>query len=204
MRVLVVPLLLATAAHGGEPFVAEALKMRSDMILHYSPPLINPVPAPAPRRSLLSMFGGSRYPWHLEISTTVFWCGEPPSPGSPSNRVSAWDRSWVYNAPIESPFYCALPYNDVEAGHTRPEAASVVPWFNQAYVRDGQTVLEGKWIAIRHGNRVCYAQWRDVGPFQVDHWQYVFGNERPRPNRNQDAGLDLSPAVRDWLGLETN
>jgi hypothetical protein len=24
---------------------------------------------------------------------------------------------------------------------------------------------------------------------------------RPRPNRNQNAGLDVSPAVRDYLGL---
>ena len=38
------------------------------------------------------------------------------------------------------------------------------------------------------------------GPFQVDHCQYVFGNERPRPNRNQDAGIDISPAARDYLG----
>jgi hypothetical protein len=36
---------------------------------------------------------------------------------------------------------------------------------------------------------------------QVDHWQYVFGSERPRPNRNYDAGLDVSPAVREYLGM---
>jgi hypothetical protein len=41
-----------------------------------------------------------------------------------------------------------------------------------------------RWVAIRHGNKVCFAQWEDVGPFQTDHWQYVFGNERPRPNKN--------------------
>jgi len=40
-----------------------------------------------------------------------------------------------------------------------------------------------------------------VGPFQIDHWQYVFGSERPRPNRNHDTGLDVSPAVRDYLGM---
>ena len=61
---------------------------------------------------------------------------------------------------------------------------------------------KGRWVAIRHGKRVCYAQWEDVGPFQTDHWQYVFGGERPRPNKNQDAGLDVSPAVRDYLALD--
>ncbi|PYJ72656.1 MAG: hypothetical protein DME75_04015, partial [Verrucomicrobia bacterium] len=27
------------------------------------------------------------------------------------------------------------------------------------------------------------------------------GNERPKPNLNRGAGLDVSPAVRDYLGL---
>ena len=48
---------------------------------------------------------------------------------------------------------------------------------------------------------VAYAQWEDAGPFRTDHWQYVFGNERPKPNLNKGAGLDVSPAVRDFLGL---
>ena len=103
--------------------------------------------------------------------------------------------------PRQNPFYVALPYNDVEGGHTKYEASQVIPWFKQAFVRDGQTVLKGRWLAIRHGNKVCYAQWEDCGPFRTDHWQYVFGNERPRPNLNQGAGLDVSPAVRDYLGL---
>jgi hypothetical protein len=30
----------------------------------------------------------------------------------------------------------------------------------------------------------------------------VFGNERPKPNLNRGAGLDVSPAVRDFLGLK--
>jgi hypothetical protein len=30
----------------------------------------------------------------------------------------------------------------------------------------------------------------------------VFGNERPKVNLNTGAGLDVSPAVRDYLGLK--
>ena len=59
-----------------------------------------------------------------------------------------------------------------------------------------------RWIAIRKGNRTCYAQWEDCGPFRTDHFQYVFQNERPKPNLNRGAGLDVSPAVRDYLGLQ--
>ena len=55
---------------------------------------------------------------------------------------------------------------------------------------------------IHKGNRIAYAQWEDAGPFQTDHWQYVFGNERPKPNLNKGAGVDVSPAVRDYLGLK--
>jgi hypothetical protein len=140
-------------------------------------------------------------PWKIGITATVFWVGEPPTPDDPGNLVSAWDGNWLESARYQSAFYVALPYNDVANGHTKPEAKNIIPWFKQAYVRDGQSVLKNHWVAVRKGARVCYAQWEDVGPFQVDHWQYVFGNERPHPNKNQDAGIDVSPAVKEYLGM---
>jgi hypothetical protein len=167
--------------------------------------------------------GSGDYAWKLGIATTIFWIGEQACANNPlSNEKSAWDSSWIssyggtdtpipeerlYFAPVsfvprQNPFYIALPYNDVDDHHTKPEAAQVVPWYRSSFVRDGQSVCKGRWVAIRHGNKVCYAQWEDVGPFQTDHWQYVFGAERPKPNRNRDAGLDVSPAVRDYLALD--
>jgi hypothetical protein len=140
-------------------------------------------------------------PWKTGITATTFCVGEPPTPNDPGNLASAWDPDWTATSKSQNPFYVALPYNDVAGGHTKPEARSIIPWFKQAFVRDGQSVLKDKWIAIRKGSRVCYAQWEDVGPFGVDHWEYVFGNGRPRPNVNRDAGIDLSPAVRDYLGM---
>ena len=139
--------------------------------------------------------------WKIGITATVFWVGEPPTADDPGNLVSAWDRKWLESARYQNAFYVALPYNDVANGHTKPEAKNIIPWFKQAYVRDGQSVLKDHWVAIRKGARVCYAQWEDVGPFQVDHWQYVFGNERPHPNKNKDAGIDVSPAVKEYLGM---
>jgi hypothetical protein len=35
---------------------------------------------------------------------------------------------------------------------------------------------------------------------RTDHAAYVFGEERPSPNLNHGAGIDVSPAVRDYLG----
>ena len=160
-------------------------------------------------------------PWKYKISVTVFWIGEQASETNPvPNTESAWDMDWVSHyggeddpinrtnfipagfIPKRNPFYVALPYNDVDDHHTRLEAAQVIPWFKESFIRDGQSVCKGRWVAIRHGRRICYARWEDVGPFQSDHWQYVFGTERPRPNRNNDAGLDVSPAVRDYLGID--
>ncbi len=165
---------------------------------------------------------GEPYPWKPQIVTTVFWIGEKPSENNPvPNRSSSWDKEWsksyggfddpsparrqdympVKFTPRQNPFYCALPYNDKAANGHRPEAAHVIPWFKNAYQGPGVSVCKDRWIAIRKGNKIAYAQWEDAGPFRTDHWQYVFGNERPKPNLNKGAGLDVSPAVRDYLGL---
>ena len=157
-----------------------------------------------------------RYPWKTNIVTQIFHVGER---GGGSG--SAWDAKWAehfggYDCPDPNarrdflpvafiprlnPFYVALPYNDVSRSRQKPEARTVIPWFAQAFEREGKSVCHNRWLAIRKGSRVCYAQWSDVGPFRSDHWQYVFGNDQPKPNANRGAGLSVSPAVRDFLGL---
>ena len=165
---------------------------------------------------------GERYSWRKDIVTTIFWIGERPSGNNPTpNRSSSWDKDWTKNyggfddpnpanrsnyipvgfTPRQNPFYCALPYNDKASTGHRPEAPEVVPWFKEAYQGPAVSTCKGRWVAIRRGNKTVYAQWEDAGPFRTDHWQYVFGNERPKPNLNKGAGLDVSPAVRDCLGL---
>lgn len=167
--------------------------------------------------------GQDRYPWKKEIVTTTFWIGEKAAQNNPvPNRKSSWDPRWAENyggtdspsqadrtkefipakfVPRQNPFYIALPYNDKMKGGHKPEAERVIPWFKQAYQGAEASVCKGRWIAIRRGNRTCYAQWEDAGPFRTDHWEYVFGNARPLPNLNRGAGLDVSPAVRDFLGM---
>jgi hypothetical protein len=180
----------------------------------YTPLVITDQPSNVP---------GERFPWKKEIVTTVFWIGEKPTANNPVPNVSSsWDGAWTKNyggfddpekshrrdfipvkfTPRQNPFYCALPYNDKAASGHRPEAPRVVPWFKEAYQGPGVSTCKDRWIAIRKGNKVAYAQWEDAGPFRTDHWQYVFGNERPKPNLNKGAGLDVSPAVRDYLGID--
>jgi hypothetical protein len=178
--------------------------------------------SPAPETAPPFNKPGERFPWKNQIVTTVFWIGEKPSANNPvPNKSSSWDANWTKNyggfdnpdksqrrdfipvkfTPKQNPFYCALPYNDKSTNGHRPEAPRVVPWFKEAYQGPGVSTCKGRWIAIRKGNKVAYAQWEDAGPFRTDHWQYVFGNERPKPNLNKGAGLDVSPAVRDFLGI---
>lgn len=179
----------------------------------------------APTSRTMSQLTGSarQASWKPNIVTTVFWVGEKPTANNPvPNRASSWDGKWTENyggyddpnperrrdfipvafTPRQNPFYVALPYNDKSREGHRSEAPTVVPWFKEVYQGPGVSTCKGRWLAIRKGSRVAYAQWEDAGPFRTDHWQYVFGNERPKPNLNRGAGLDVSPAVRDYLGMQ--
>ena len=205
-----------------EDFARYASKLRETAISQLEPQVF--VPTTAPRGA----FG--RFPWKTGIVTTIFWVGESASTNNPvHNRSSSWDSDWsgsfggfdnpdpsqrnaaylpVGFVPKQNPFYVALPYNDVSLGHFKPEAPSVIPWFRQTFERDGKSVCRDRWIAVRKGSKTCYAQWSDCGPFRTDHWEYVFGRpdgtwDRPKPNLNKGAGLDVSPAVRDYLNLSS-
>jgi hypothetical protein len=63
------------------------------------------------------------------------------------------------------------------------------------------SLCKNRWVRIVHQDRVAYAQWEDVGPFVPDDGEYVFGTARPRNENARGAGLDVSPAVRDYLRL---
>lgn len=168
----------------------------------------------------------ARYPWKADIVATVFWVGELPTENNPTpNTKSSWDTEWTANfggyddpdpakrapdyrpasfVPKQNPFYVALPYNDcVDYNTTKEEASRVIPWFKQAFKQQGKSVCRDRWIAVRMGDRICYAQWSDCGPFVTTDVDYVFGDGRPTNMKNGGAGIDLSPAVRDYLGFRS-
>jgi len=161
------------------------------------------------------------YTVHENISVTIFWTGEESSSanGNIPNLASAWDDMWMLNyggvddpdnrigyypsgfIPDENPFYFALPFNDFdENGNKKTDLSSYIPW---ATSNDDNTlsICKNRWIKITKGDKVAYAQWEDVGPFGEDDKAYVFGNSAPQNQINNNAGLDVSPAVRDYLGL---
>ena len=216
----------ALPAAGQSPYVSSAdfakyaAKLRESAILKMEPKVVIPTAS-----RTLGVAG--KYPWKTNIVTTIFWIGEPAGGNNPVHNVSSsWDLNWETSyggydnpnpgarsgyrpasfIPRQNPFYVALPYNDVTHGSTKPEARQFIPWFRDAFVEEGKSVCRDRWLAIRNtvNGKICYAQWSDCGPFRTDHYNYVFGPERPKPNLNGGAGLDISPAVRDYLGLGSN
>jgi len=119
---------------------------------------------------------------------------------NPANRARDYrPKNFI---PKLNPFYIALPYNDrIDYKKTKQSAKRVIPWFSRTFKKEGQSVCDGRWVAIHYKGKICCAQWADVGPFGTDDWAYVFGGSRPKNRKNDGAGIDLSPAVRDFLGI---
>jgi len=158
--------------------------------------------------------------------TTCFWVGEPSDKENAyiPNDCSYWDDEWMKHfggvddpdprdgyhpakfTPKQNPFYFALPYGERDDNDRLKENAEQVPWY--AEWRQGKAtepLLKNRWIRIVHGRKECYAQWADVGPNEEDDWEWVFGQStRPKSSFNQHAGLDLSPACWQVLGMEDN
>ncbi len=158
---------------------------------------------------------------HTSVITTVFWVGETAnsSNGGISNKASAWDGQWQQHfggiddpkqrngylpvgfTPKENSFYFALPYSDVASDGKRKPSATNCP-LHAAMQDKPYSRCKNAWIAIRHDGKIAYAQWEDVGPFGEDDTAYVFGNSAPANIKADKAGLDVSPAVRDYLALD--
>ena len=177
----------------------------------------DPKTNPTPKRE-------GAYPWHFDITATYFYIGELPTKNNPTpNTASSWDSAWDDNyggfddpnpenrdpvtfcpkgfTPRLNPFYVALPYNDIQQGGPKPEASRVIPWYRRDKEGKYESVCRGMWVQIYYNGKYCFAQWEDCGPFVTDDWQYVFGGARPKNDKNKAAGIDISPAVRDYLGI---
>jgi hypothetical protein len=133
--------------------------------------------------------------------TTQFWVGESSdeSNGYIPNDESYWDDRWAEHfggvddpacrtgyypcgfVPQENPFYFALPYGS-----------------------KSDFSLKNRWIEVVYKGKTCYGQWEDVGPFLTDDFLYVFDSAAPSNTFGVGAGLDISPALWDCLGLTDN
>jgi hypothetical protein len=178
-------------------------------------------PGPAPPSAPGPAPAASGYPEHRDIIATVFWVGEPAGRDNDyiGNAASAWDENWQQHfggvddpadrqhdgywpagfTPGENPFYFALPYGEfTDSGAVRRDVSRVY-WYDPASApKANASILRTRWVRITLGDRTAYAQWSDVGPYEADDVDYVFGRARPTESR---AGIDLSPATARYLGV---
>jgi len=184
-------------------------------------PEVPPTYSPTPSSTFIPTPTVTPYPLHKDITVTIFWIGEEAGQenGFIGNTMSAWDDEWMNHyggyddpdhrngyfpqgfIPKENPFYFALPYNDFKDGIRKPDAYMVVYWAWEKLWGKYESMCKNRWIRIIKGNKVVYGQWEDVGPFGEDDKNYVFGYALPQNLENKRAGLDVSPAIRDYLGL---
>jgi hypothetical protein len=161
---------------------------------------------------------------HTNILTTIFWIGEEAKEenGWVSNSVSAWDDKWQEHyggvddpdsrngyypsgfTPGQNPFYFSMPYNDFDGSSRRADAYDIIPWSDEKGWGEFESMCKNRWIAISYSDKTVYAQWEDTGPFWEDDGGYVFGEDRPIGEKHDVAGLDISPAVRDYIGISNH
>ena len=166
---------------------------------------------------------GPGYPVHENITVTIFWIGEEAKEenGWVPNTRSAWDDKWMDHyggiddpddrngyhpagfTPKQNPFYFSMPYNDFgNDGKRKTEVSDLIYWSGDPELGESDSMCKNRWIKITNGGKISYAQWEDTGPFWEDDGGYVFGGDRPKGEADGIAGLDVSPAVRDHLGLK--
>lgn len=157
------------------------------------------------------------YPIHRNITATVFWVGENESTDNDfiHNRSSAWIEDWEKTfggvdtpnsrngwlpagfTPNENPFYFALPYSDYDNKGKIKKNVTKIHWYDGP-IPTGGSIIKNQWVKISRLGKSVYAQWEDVGPFEEDDVDYVFGDQPPK----QTAGIDLSPATAQFLGID--
>lgn len=158
---------------------------------------------------------------HTNVVTSEFWVGEPGDGDNSgiSNVSSTWDDNWQQHyggvdsqtarsgylpagfTPKENPFYVALPYSDLDSNdHRKPTAIACESNSGNAPVAGSW--CKNTWLAISYGGKTVYAQWEDAGPYGENDTAYVFGSAKPQNTTDLKAGLDVSPAVTTYLGLD--
>ena len=108
----------------------------------------------------------------------------------------------------------STPYDDfTDSGNPRSDrscsgARRLAPQLTFAS-RSGApySVMKNRWVkmwrVVGGKTRTCYGQVEDAGPYVYDDMHYVFSrtNARPASSEAQNAGMDVSPAIRDCLAF---
>jgi hypothetical protein len=62
--------------------------------------------------------------------------------------------------------------------------------------------MKNRWIKVRRDGITAYAQVEDCGPYEYFDESYVFKCSSPKNKIANNAGMDVSPALRDYLRFD--
>jgi hypothetical protein len=118
----------------------------------------------------------------------------------------------------ENIFYLALPTLDHDE-HGRVKAAEKqvrngarylpeLQRFHHGRFREDQSPFKNLWVEVVFHGRSAFGQLEDIGPSDkhdrsVSDYKYVWGKaKKPKNKFGMHAGIDLSPALTDYLGTD--
>ena len=164
-------------------------------------------PPPEPVVTPPAVVTSSNYKWHYDIVTTEFWIGEEPSADNSyiSNVPTAWEDPVADSV---NDYYVAVPYNDLEYKNnqtTHKDSAKLIPWYDEkdAVGYEFYSYMKNRWVMVKKGNKVVYGQVEDTGPYLEDDFAYIFGGAGgPANTVGSKSGLDISPAMDEYIGLD--
>lgn len=93
----------------------------------------------------------------------------------------------------------ALTYGEFTDANGLKISARRIPWYRVGL----SPLLKKRWVETRRNELSCFAQCQDVGPCGEDDFDFVFGKAAMHVFDTR-AGLDVSPAIRHYLGISHN
>lgn len=152
-----------------------------------------------------------------QTNTATAWCDDWSHcfGGSDTPFSRQHNGDWPSGfKPRENPFYVALPCSDFGNTGLRSDYVKFAQTNQQfkalthdAPLSEESSLLKNLWVKITAGSHTVYAQWEDSGPFAQasdNDCAYVFGGSNAKPDNQfgERAGIDVSPAVKNRLGMD--
>ena len=118
-----------------------------------------------------------------------------------NQKIEIWATEMPSYSLIDSGNKCKLE----EIGGIRIARSEPRAWWNttknEKDWKDSESMMKNRWVKLINKDIVCYGQIQDAGPYEYDDFKYVFGDGSIKPKNKlaNEAGMDVSPALRDCL-----
>lgn len=174
------------------------------------PVVVEPIPTASPSAPAPVVF--------KKTKGTVFFVGEAASEDNGyiqnTDSVYQWGSNhWLKHHGCadtekkpcdgkENSFYVAVPATDMKDEEANPKVRKAMPAAWLVGATNAESSMKNRWVVVRANGKVGYGQIQDAGPFGEEDVEWVFGSAtKPKSKANSYAGIDLSPALANHLGV---